>query len=73
MQEVKATLPRAQADEVILKVRAAINGVHGVDPMEIALLSPRTIRADLERQACALENPGRLDGRQNAINRAIRT
>jgi len=43
LQEVKATLPKARTDEVILKVRAAVNGVHGVDPMEIALLPPRTI------------------------------
>jgi hypothetical protein len=43
LQEVKATMPSARADELILKVRAAINGVHGVDPMEIALLPPRTI------------------------------
>jgi acyl-CoA synthetase (AMP-forming)/AMP-acid ligase II len=43
LQQVKATLPSARADEVILKVRAAINRVHGFDPMEIALLAPRTI------------------------------
>ncbi len=43
LQQVKATLPSARADEVILKVRAAINRVHGFDPMEIALLPPRTI------------------------------
>ena len=43
LQEAKARLPRALADEVILKVRAAINGAHGFDPMEIALLPPRTI------------------------------
>jgi acyl-CoA synthetase (AMP-forming)/AMP-acid ligase II len=43
LQEVKATMPRARADEVILNIRAAINGVHGVDPMDIALLPPRTI------------------------------
>jgi acyl-CoA synthetase (AMP-forming)/AMP-acid ligase II len=43
LQEVKATLPSARTDEVILKVRAAINRVHGFDPMEIALLPPRTI------------------------------
>ena len=43
LQEVKASLPSARIDEVILKVRAAINRVHGFDPMEIALLPPRTI------------------------------
>jgi acyl-CoA synthetase (AMP-forming)/AMP-acid ligase II len=43
LQEVKATMPRTRADEVILNIRAAINGVHGVDPMDIALLPPRTI------------------------------
>ena len=43
LQEVKATLPIAQIDEVILKVRAAINRVHGVDPMEIVLLPRRAI------------------------------
>jgi acyl-CoA synthetase (AMP-forming)/AMP-acid ligase II len=40
--EVKATLHSARTDEVILKVRAAINRVHGFDPMEIALLHRRT-------------------------------
>jgi len=43
LQEVKATLRTAQIDEVILKVRAAINRVHGVDPLEIALLPRRAI------------------------------
>jgi hypothetical protein len=43
LQEVKATLPRERREEVILKVRAAINRVHGFDPIEIALLPPRTI------------------------------
>jgi acyl-CoA synthetase (AMP-forming)/AMP-acid ligase II len=43
LQEVKATLSGERKDEVIRKVRAAINRVHGFDPMEIALLSPRTI------------------------------
>jgi acyl-CoA synthetase (AMP-forming)/AMP-acid ligase II len=43
LQEVKATLPSARTDEVILKVRAAINRAHGFDPTEIVLLPPRTI------------------------------
>jgi acyl-CoA synthetase (AMP-forming)/AMP-acid ligase II len=43
LQEVKAKMPRARADEVMRNIRAAINGVHGVDPMDIALLPPRTI------------------------------
>jgi acyl-CoA synthetase (AMP-forming)/AMP-acid ligase II len=43
LQEVKATLRTAQIDEVIWKVRAAINRVHGVDPLEIALLPRRAI------------------------------
>jgi len=43
LQEVKATLSSKRTDEVILKVRSAINRVHGFDPMEIALLPPRTI------------------------------
>jgi acyl-CoA synthetase (AMP-forming)/AMP-acid ligase II len=44
LQEVRATLPGAQVDEVIVKVRAAINRSYGVDPLEIALLPPRTIK-----------------------------
>ena len=43
LQEVKSTLQPAEIDEVILKVRAAINRVHGVDPLEIALLPRRAI------------------------------
>jgi acyl-CoA synthetase (AMP-forming)/AMP-acid ligase II len=43
LQEVKATLPTSQIDDVILKVRAAINRIHGVDPLEIALLPRRAI------------------------------
>jgi acyl-CoA synthetase (AMP-forming)/AMP-acid ligase II len=43
LQEAKVALPKARTNEVILKIRAAINGVHGVDPVEIALLPPRTI------------------------------
>jgi acyl-CoA synthetase (AMP-forming)/AMP-acid ligase II len=43
LQEVKATLPSERREEVIVKVRAAINRVHGFDPIEIALLPPRTI------------------------------
>jgi acyl-CoA synthetase (AMP-forming)/AMP-acid ligase II len=43
LQEVKATLHTAQIGEVIWKVRAAINRVHGVDPLEIALLPRRAI------------------------------
>jgi acyl-CoA synthetase (AMP-forming)/AMP-acid ligase II len=43
LQEVKATLSSERTDEVILKVRGAINRMHGFDPMEIALLPPRTI------------------------------
>jgi acyl-CoA synthetase (AMP-forming)/AMP-acid ligase II len=43
LQEVKTTVPRARMDQMILTVRAAINSVHGVDPMEIALLPPRTV------------------------------
>ena len=43
LQEVKASCAAAQFDEAIAKVRAAINRVHGIDPMEIALLPRRTI------------------------------
>jgi acyl-CoA synthetase (AMP-forming)/AMP-acid ligase II len=44
LQEVKATLPSERTEDVILKVRSAINRVHGFDPIEIALVPPRTIK-----------------------------
>jgi acyl-CoA synthetase (AMP-forming)/AMP-acid ligase II len=43
LQEVKASFRIAQLDEVISKIRGAINRSHGIDPLEIALLPRRTI------------------------------
>jgi acyl-CoA synthetase (AMP-forming)/AMP-acid ligase II len=43
LQEVKAPLYAAQLDEALVKVRAAINRVHGIDPLEIVLLPRRAI------------------------------
>jgi acyl-CoA synthetase (AMP-forming)/AMP-acid ligase II len=43
LQEAKASLRAEEFDEAIVKVRAAINRVHGIDPLEIAILPRRTI------------------------------
>jgi acyl-CoA synthetase (AMP-forming)/AMP-acid ligase II len=51
LQEVRASLRMARFDEAISKVRGAINRVHGIDPLEIALLP---------RRAIALTSSGKL-------------
>lgn len=58
LQEVKATLRAEQVVDVILRIRAAINRVHGIDPVEIALLP---------RRAIVLTSSGKLARWQNQL------